>query len=178
MKILKPTAIILLSVTIVICTAFLFFLNSLKLDEAVYLNDQARFNLLIASDATTFKDRLRRLVINNYKEYANIKVINIANLRSTDTSKFDAILILETCIACNDIEPGITKYLEHTTDAERLVFIMTFGDSRDKFSRTRIDAISSASRTRSIEPLYLKITAAIDEMIIRQHAAGPRHNTG
>jgi hypothetical protein len=168
MGILRATALALVALVILSAALFAAYFSSLTLEETVYANDRAQFNLLIASDATDFKDGLLQRILSSYRAHARIQLINIRSLAGTDTDSTDAILILDTCVACNDMASTISSYLETTEVRDRLVLVMTFGDSRDRFSHAGVDAISAASRASSLDDLYLKTTAQIDHIVAQR----------
>lgn len=145
--------------------SFFYYLHGLRLHESCHLNDQARINFLIASDASDYKDRLRTKIINRYEDYCNIKVINISNLKNNVSELFDIILIMDTCVACDDFNRSLKKFLVEDQNLNKVVLLMTAGDSQQGFNYAGIDAISAASRTDNIANDYLRIISEIESKL-------------
>jgi len=105
----------------------------------------ARFSLLIASDASVFKDAVRGRVFDHYKSSGNVEVVNIGSLKTRKAEDFDAVLIIDTCLGWSRFNPSMKAFLDGVQDPERVVLFMTVDDTEWDFTYQGVDAITAAS---------------------------------
>ena len=105
----------------------------------------ARFSLLIASDASGFKDAVRGRVFDHYKSSGNVEVVNIGSLKTRKAEDFDAVLIIDTCLGWSRFNPSMKAFLDGAQDPERVVLFMTVDDTEWDFIYQGVDAITAAS---------------------------------
>ncbi|MBC8399852.1 MAG: hypothetical protein H8E14_00025 [Candidatus Marinimicrobia bacterium] len=165
MRILKIITVTLATIILITAFSFSYYLHSLKLEERLYLNDKARINFLIVSDASKYKDELRTEIITHYSNFCNIKVINIHNLKFNVSELYDIILIMDTCLACEDFNRPTKRFLDVNRNTSNIVLLMTASDPREGFQYAGIDAISAASRIKNTGRDYLKIRSEIDNIL-------------
>ena len=165
MRILKILAVFLTTIILITAVSFSYYLHSLKLEERLYLNDKAWINFLIVSDASKYKDELRTELVTNYSDFCNIKVINIHNLKFIVSELYDIILILDTCLACEDFNRPTKRFLDLNQNTSNIILLMTASDPREGFQYAGIDAISAASRIKNTGRDYLRIRSEIDNIL-------------
>jgi len=124
-----------------------------------------QFSLLIAGDASEFKDRLRTRIISHYRNRGNIDVINIKQLKQVRASHYDVVLIMDTCLAWTGFNPSLKAFMEHLEGGKNVVLFMTAGDPDWAFSFKDIDAITSASRIENEDSVFAEIVKRIDGII-------------
>jgi hypothetical protein len=105
----------------------------------------AKYTLLIASDASAFKDAVRARVFDHYKPYANVEVVNIGRLKTLQADDYDAVLIIDTCLGWSRFNPSMKAFLDEARDPDRVVLVMTVDDTEWDFTYQGVDAITAAS---------------------------------
>ena len=124
-----------------------------------------QFNLLIAGDASEFKDRLRTRIISHYRNRSNIDVINIKQLKQVRALDYDVVLIMDTCLAWTDFNPSLKAFVEDLEGGKNVVLFMTAGNPDWTFSYKDIDAITSASRIENEDTVFAEIVKRIDGIV-------------
>jgi hypothetical protein len=121
--------------------------------------------VLLASRASGFKDALiARLRTSLERDSASLKVIGIGQLGNADAERYDAVVVVGSCIAWG-LDKNVQAFLDGQKDKSKIVLLVTSGSGDwvpDK-KRLDVDAVSSASKTAEIE------TAAY-EVLKRIHA--------
>ncbi len=138
--------------------------RSLKQQKIVHPN--AGRTLLIAGDTSEFKDSVRTAVIDNYRSSTNIDIIGIQQLAKTRADRYDAVLIMETCLAWSNFNPSVKAFLDKLP-VHNVVFFMTVDDEDWTFTYNGVDAITSASEKANREPMIRRLTAEIDAILAR-----------
>ncbi len=113
--------------------------------EVRHVTVNARFNLLIASDASVFKDTVRGRVFDHYTPSGNVEVVNIGSLKTRKAEDFDAVLIIDTCLGWSRFNPSMKAFLDGAQDPDRVVLFMTVDDTEWDFTYQGVDAITAAS---------------------------------
>jgi hypothetical protein len=113
--------------------------------EVRHVAVNARFSLLIASDASVFKDAVRGRVFDYYTPSGNVEVVNIGSLKTRKAEDFDAVLIIDTCLGWSRFNPSMKAFLDGAQDPDRVVLFMTVDDTEWDFSYQGVDAITAAS---------------------------------
>jgi len=124
-----------------------------------------QFNMLIAGDASAFKDTLRTRIINHYQGQSDINVINIKKLKQVRLTDYDVVLIMDTTLAWTGFNPALKYFLENLPDTHKVVLFMTAGDPDWEFSFQDLDAITSASRIENEETVFSEIVNRIDRIV-------------
>ena len=124
----------------------------------------ASHSLLIAGDASEFKDNIRMAIIDRYRETCNIEIINIAGLPETSGNDYDAILIMDTCLAWSNFNRSVKAFLDKSQN-RNVVFFMTADDSDWTFTYNGVDAITSASEKENQDVMIRRLIAAIDDIL-------------
>jgi hypothetical protein len=132
----------------------------------------ARFTLLIASDASAFKDAVRGRIFDYYKSNSNVEVVNIARLKTFQAEDFDAVLIIDTCMGWSQFNPSMKTFLDGVSDPAHVVLFMTVDDTDWEFSYRGVDAITSASRLEDEDRVATNLIRKIDTILQRRSASG------
>lgn len=134
------------------------------LKETRFEQAGARAALLIAGDASEFKDGIRRAIIDRYRATCNIDIININRLPETNANDYDAILIMDTCLAWSNFNRSVKAFLDKSQN-RNVVFFMTVDDPDWTFTYNGVDAITSASEKENQDVMIRRLIAAIDDIL-------------
>ncbi len=146
----------------------LIFINSSctrSLKEQTLHNPQAQVNLLIAGDASEYKDALRQAIIQDYQPRANIRVVNIDKLNKIAPEAYDAVLIIDTCLAWTRFNPTVLSFLDRPEVKERVVWFMTVDDTEERYQHNGVDAITAASVTENTLEVADKLRRQLDTIL-------------
>ena len=133
--------------------------------ETQFTTENAKFNLLVAGDSSDFKDRVRNRIIARYRKNGNIDVVNINNLKDIRPEDYDVILIMDTCIGCEDFNWSMKSFLDRLEDNNNVVLFMTAANPNYEYSYGSVDAITSASRIENEEEIFTELSEEIDKII-------------
>lgn len=133
--------------------------------EVRHVAVNARFTLLIASDASEFKDAVRGRVLDHYKIYSNVEVVNIGSLKTRQTDDFDAVLIIDTCLGWSRFNPSMKAFLDGAQDPERVVVFMTVDDTEWDFTYQGVDAITAASHMEDEARVAADLIQKLDNIL-------------
>jgi hypothetical protein len=133
--------------------------------ETKILSENARYDLLIASDASEFKDGVRRKLIDRYQAQGNITVVNIGDLPQVNADAYDIIVIMDTCMAWTGFNPSFKAFLDKMDDPSKVVLLITAGDPDWTYSYGDIDAITSASRIENADDIVARLAGEIDRAL-------------
>ena len=132
-------------VTIAVLTLASLYACARSVPEVRHVVVNAEFTLLIASDASAFKDAIRARVFDHYKPYTNVEVVNIGRLKTLQADDYDAVLIMDTCLGWSRFNPSMKAFLDEARDADHVVLVMTVDDTDWDFTYQGVDAITAAS---------------------------------
>ena len=133
--------------------------------EAQLTTENAKFNLIIAGDSSDFKDGIRNRIIARYSIHGNIDVVNIKKLKDIIPEDYDVILIMDTCIGCEDFNWSMKSFLDRLEENNNVVLLMTTGYSHYEYIYGGVDAITAASRTANEEEIFSRLAEEIDRII-------------
>ena len=115
--------------------------------DTIESGDKAARNnwVLIATQKSDFKRavilEIRGILENNS---CYIKVIDIKRLQNENISGFDAVIILNKCMAGRP-DPRVESFIDNVIQKEKLIVLTTGGLDSWKPESSRVDAITSAS---------------------------------
>ncbi len=155
-RILVITLAVSLSLVIEACTR--------HLKETRLVQPGARTSLLIAGDASEFKDSIRMAIIDRYRATCNIDIINIDKLPQTRGDLYDAILIMDTCLAWSNFNPSVKAFLGKSQH-QNVVLFMTADTTDWTFTYKGVDAMTSASEKENQDIMIRRLIAAIDDIL-------------
>jgi hypothetical protein len=84
---------------------------------------------------------------------------------TTENAKFNLILIMDTCIGCEDFNWSMKSFLDRLEDNNNVVLLMTTGYSHHEYSYGGVDAITAASRIANEEEIVTRLSEEIDRII-------------
>jgi hypothetical protein len=126
----------------------------------------AATSLLIAGDASEFKDDIRMAIIDRYRATCTIDIINIDKLPQIDANHYHAVLIMDTCLAWSNFNRSVKAFLDKSQN-DNVVFFMTADNPDWRFTYNGVDAITSASEKENRDVMIHRLIAAIDEILER-----------
>jgi len=126
-------------------TALIFTACSKNIRETTLENPDASFRLIIAADSSDFKDSIRDRVMNNYKNVSHIDVVNLDKLDGIDYDAYDAVLIMDSCMAWGGFNNEVKNYINSLPDNRKVVVFFTAGNPEWKYNYKGVDAITAAS---------------------------------
>jgi hypothetical protein len=153
-----------ISTLVIVALAFLASCTR-NVKETQFTAENAKFNLIIASDSSDFKDEIRNRIIDKYSNNGNIDVVNIDKLENIKPEDYDVILIIDTCIGCEDFNWSMKGFLDRLEDNNNVVLLMTTGYSHHEYSYGGVDAITAASRIANEEEIVTRLSEEIDRII-------------
>jgi hypothetical protein len=153
-----------ISILAIVALAFLASCTR-NVKETQLTTENAKFNLLIAGDSSDFKDGIRDRIIARYRNNGNIDVVNIDKLENIKPEDYDVILIMDTCIGCEDFNWSMKSFLDRLEDYDNVVLLMTTGYSHYEYSYGGVDAITAASRIADEEEIFTRLSEEIDRII-------------
>ena len=133
--------------------------------ETQLTTEKAKFNLIIAGDSSDFKDKIRNKIIDKYSNNGNIDVVNIDKLEYVRPENYDVILIMDTCIGCEDFNWSMKGFLDRLEDNNKVVLLMTTGYAHYEYSYGGVDAITAASRIANEEEIFTRLSEEIDRIL-------------
>jgi hypothetical protein len=133
--------------------------------EVRHVAVNARYSLLIASDASGFKDAVRGRVFDHYKPSGNVEVVNIGSLKTRKAEDFDAVLIIDTCLGWSRFNPSMKAFLDGAQDPDRVVLFMTVDDTEWDFTYQGVDAITAASTIEDEARVATVLIQKIDHIL-------------
>ena len=133
--------------------------------EVRHVAVNARFSLLIASDASVFKDAVRGRVFDHYKPSGNVEVVNIGSLKARTAQDFDAVLIIDTCLGWSRFNPSMKAFLDGAQDPARVVLFMTVDDTEWDFTYQGVDAITAASNVEDEARVAATLIQKLDHIL-------------
>jgi len=153
-----------ISILAIVALAFLASCTR-NVKETQFTTENAKFNLLVAGDSSDFKDRVRNRIIARYRKNGNIDVVNINNLKDIRPEDYDVILIMDTCIGCEDFNWSMKSFLDRLEDNNNVVLFMTAANPNYEYSYGSVDAITAASRIADEEEILTELSEEIDKII-------------
>jgi hypothetical protein len=153
-----------ISILAIVALAFLASCTR-NVKETQFTTENAKFNLLVAGDSSDFKDRVRNRIIARYRKNGNIDVVNINNLKDIRPEDYDVILIMDTCIGCEDFNWSMKSFLDRLEDNNNVVLFMTAANPNYEYSYGSVDAITAASKIANEEEILTELSEEIDKII-------------
>ena len=148
-----------------LCTVLMLTACSKNLRETTLENPDASYRLIIAGDSSDFKDSVRDKVVNNYKDICQIQVVNLEKLETLDYDQYDAVLIMDTCMAWGGWNQEVKNFINSLQDNQKVVVLFTAGDPEWKYSYKGVDAITAASLVETEDDVVDRLTQKIDMLL-------------
>jgi len=122
--------------------------------------------VLIASQNSGFKQAVAKEVRDSLKKNSYyVKIIDVKNLRSESPDDYNAIVILNACMAGRP-DPRVESFLEILTEKDKIVLLTTGLLDNWKPESAGVDAMTSASamdQSSAIGQTIVKKIMTIDE---------------
>lgn len=135
--------------------------------ESSHLQADARHHILIASDASDFKDAIRNRLVDHYKATANVDVVNLSTLENIQAEKYDAIVIMDSCWMKSHLNFSFKGFLDGLKDESHVVLFLTTGSHEWDYQYKNVDAITSASVVEDEEAVFKQLKSRIDSVLVR-----------
>jgi hypothetical protein len=136
-----------------------------NLQEERYTTAAARVEILIAGDASEFKDALRQRLIDHYRPFSNIDVVNIDKLRTVAIDDYHVVVIIDTCLAWSRFNPSTKTFLDRTAERRKVVLLMTVDDTDWSFEYQGVDAMTAASVMANEDQVFERLRNAVDRIL-------------
>ncbi len=136
-----------------------------QVKEISFITENSKFNFLIASATSKYKDSIRNQIIEKYKSHSNIKVVDIRKLSEMPLNDYDVILIIDTIKAGARFNDPLYEISLRLKDKRNLVIFLTVADPETKYKFNNIDAITSASTPETEESVFQQIADELDNII-------------
>ena len=105
----------------------------------------AQDRVLVATQNSDFKQAVIQAIRDRLENNSNyIKVIDVKKLPYESLEGYDAVIILNTCMAGRP-DPRVESFIDDTTEKEKIVVLTTGRLDSWKPESPRVDAMSSAS---------------------------------
>lgn len=166
MKTFPARPLLMMGGALFLCVILLSCARHIKEDRFAQAN--AEYHILIASNPSEFKDGIRNRLIENYRTTANIDVVNISSLREIREDRYDAILIMDSCIAWSHLNLSFKSFLDDLERKDHVVLFLTTGGSEWDYQYRGLDAITSASVIDHQDDMFNQLKARIDEILTGQ----------
>ena len=132
--------------------------------EPSSVNDSAlEKKVLVASRASDYKRALIEKIKAAFSEdQVYVKCIGMKTLKKENTSAYNAIILLNTCMAW-DWDRNIHAYLKGKTEASNVIIITTSADGKWKPRKNRagVDAVATASTIDDVEKRAAEIVGKV-----------------
>ena len=118
----------------------------------------AKHRILVAGTSSAFRDTvLFRLMKKFQDDSVYFRIINLKNLSVRDPGKWDAVLLVNRCVAW-DYDNRVKKFIRNHHDSANLIVFTTSGDpegcipEKKMPEKPNVDGYSSASAPEKIAP--------------------------
>ncbi len=142
--------------------AFLFGC-ALKTVKTVEMGDRMNRErrVLIATRPSEFKVAVISKITNSLEQdLGYLKVIDVTKLADESADDYNAIVIVNTCVA-DRLHESASNFLENVEDKGKIILLTTAADERKEYRPERVDAITSASRMNKADEIADAIVAKV-----------------
>ena len=159
--IIKPYYYLCLFILVI----FLLSSCSRKLVETSVESGKIANKILIAADASEFKDIILKRIIETFQSEYNIDIVNIDKLNKKNIDNYSVVLIMDTCMAWTGFNPSLKAFIEKKDNRDKTVLFITAGDPDWKYSYLEIDAVTSASEIENEEIVYNELVERLKTIL-------------
>jgi hypothetical protein len=124
-------------------------------------------NVLVASRKSEFKDAVVARIGEAFRNKpVHIKFIGLDDLDKEDAGRYDALVLMDTCIAWG-LDRKVDAFLGRNKDAHNIIVLTTSGDGKwvPKKDGRSFDAIASASEKASVAKIADSIVAKVEALL-------------
>jgi len=116
-------------------------------------NPDARYKVLIASQGSTFKNKLLENLIHQLQgDSLYLSIVDCTSLDGETKTEWDATIIIHTT-QIHGMPEAARSFLETSTDLSKVVLVTTSGGGDEAVTEFDVDAISTASRISSTDKI-------------------------
>ncbi len=127
-----------------------------------------KHKMLIATEYGEFKTTVVDGIIAALKnEPLYVKVIDVTQLKEENAADFDAILIINTCMAWN-LSPEVLAFIDKVKSKDRLIVLATAGDEQWTADLEAVDVMTSASQMESADQVTITVTNKLRTLLATQ----------
>ncbi|MBN2041912.1 MAG: hypothetical protein JW864_17890 [Spirochaetes bacterium] len=130
-----------------------------------FVTDNAKFSIVFAGDSSEFKDKIRTTLIDKYKSKANIYIVSNDNLKNLDQQKYDAVVIMNTCLAGSPSYGDIESFIDSNDNKNKIILFVSANRTSWKYSYNGVDAITAASKSGDPQSIAQEISGRIDAAV-------------
>ncbi len=168
MKNISERKLSFISLNLLLGIILIFTSCTRKLVETNIESKNVLGKILIAGDSSEFKDKIRELIIGEFKLYYSIDVVNIEKLNKIDSTIYSGIIIMDTCMVWSGFNPSLKSFMEKSNNREKTILFITAGDPDWKYSYMDVDAITSASDIDNEDVVYNRIKSEIKTILFKK----------
>ena len=124
-------------------------------------------NVLVASRTSAFKDAVVARIGDAFRdEPVHVKFIGLDDLDKEDAAKYDALVLIDTCIAWG-LDRKVDAFLGRNKAAHNIIVLTTSGDGKwvPKKDGRNFDAIATASQQASVDKIAGSIIDKIKTLL-------------
>ncbi|MBC2716911.1 MAG: hypothetical protein HF978_16530 [Desulfobacteraceae bacterium] len=133
--------------------------------EQRFVNDNAKFDLLIGGLTSEFKEGIVSRLVERYKDQGNVDLVNFDKLNQVQCSDYDVILVMDSVQAWSLFNFSLKSFLKKTENCNNVVLLFTANDPEWEYQYNDLDAITSASMVDNEDRVFNELAAKIDVMI-------------
>ncbi|MCP4689471.1 MAG: hypothetical protein GY859_15565 [Desulfobacterales bacterium] len=140
---------------------------ALKTVKTVEMGDEMNrgSRILIATQSSEFKETVISGVVHALeRDPCYIKMIDVTKLAEESADRYDAIVIVNTCMAYRLNESAL-KFLDNVGDKEKIILLTTAADERKEYHPVEVDAITSASRMSKADEIAGAIVVKVRALL-------------
>jgi len=130
-------------------------------------DEEAAVQILIASRKSAFKQAvIDQIVIHFADQSMSFRLIGLDQLNTQNTESYQAIVLINTCIAWN-VDPAVRKFLKSHKDQNRIIVLTTAGDPdwEAQSDHENVHTISSASVLANASGIAADIIAQMNILL-------------
>jgi len=127
-------------------------------------------SILVASRRSEFKNAIVDRIGDAFRgESVYIKFIGIKQLKEEDGAKYDAVVLINTCMA-GSMDRHVKAFIKRHTDQKHMIVLTTSGDGAwlPDMEGRHFDAISSASQKDKIDEVADQIIAKMRSLLDKE----------
>ncbi len=165
---MKALRIILLSLgALLVIFAAIFALYLISHRQGVIVNreiqhDSAKFNVLIASQGSQFKNNLVDSIVQILQDRPmSVKIVDVTNLAEINDADWHALILIHTTEKWQ-LQPDVKAFLDRAKDLSRIMLVTTSGDGKWRTKDYKVDIITSASANKELSPITQEIKEWLD----------------
>lgn len=122
--------------------------------------------LLVVTRPSEFKDEVVDRLRTRYEPGAEITTMDIAYLDDVRENDYDAMVVMGARMGFLMFSAKERHFLNRLSSPDKLVMVMTAAMQDWEWDRDDVDVITCASKPENVSPLYDKIKARLDPLLM------------